>query len=115
MITFRDGPAAELSIDAPDAPLLTRVTRDEKGEFYLLDEPDDTVEEGETVFAYVRCGEPFAGFVDYSDGRGRKGEPFVLAEYRLLQHPPSDSILRAPGYWQAFVDGFTQDATEVTL
>lgn len=111
MIRFHDGPASDYTLGLRAAPLLLRVVIDLKGNVDALDQSEDRPSAAEQVFVYVRCGEPFCGFIDWSDGKGRRGEPFVNAEYRLLHFQPSDSVVRDQGYWRAFADGFNEEAS----
>ena len=94
MIQFLDGPAAGVELSLRAAPRILRVVRSENGEWDALDQPQDAPEAGEEVFVYVRAGEPFVGFIDYHDGRGRKGEPFINAKYWFPPTQPTEDEVR---------------------
>lgn len=110
MIRFHDGPASDYTLDLGATPLLLRVVFDDKGSLAALDQETDRPEENELIFAYVRCREPFCGFIDWHDGDGRRGSVFVNAEYRLLHRQPDDYTLRDNDNWRTFSEDFAKFA-----
>lgn len=109
MTRFHDGPASDYTLDLDGAPLLLRVVIDpDKGSLAALDQEADEPEKDELVFAYVRCREPFCGFIDWHDGDGRRGGVFVNAEYRLLHRQPDEHTLRHNDNWRTFSEDFAK-------
>ena len=95
MIRFLDGPAEGVCLSLRAAPKILRVVRNIEGdEWDALDQPEDEPSPGEEIYVYVRKALPFVGFIDWHDGRGRRGEPFVNAEYWFPSTQPLNDEAR---------------------
>ncbi|MEM1207731.1 MAG: hypothetical protein AAGI54_00560 [Planctomycetota bacterium] len=105
MITFLDGPAADITLVLQRAPVFLRAVVTKRGEWDALDLPDDEPKAGEQIHIYVRQGTPIVGFIDYRTGpKGgrRAGHPFASAEYRYAAEQPPDGVARDTKRWQAW-------------
>lgn len=102
MVQFLDGPAQGVRLMLARAPIYLRVVRNHVGEWNALDQPDDTPEAGEAIFAYRRVGEAGSLHLDRRNKRGRRvGEWYQTGEYRVLEQP-DDATLRDTEAWRAW-------------
>lgn len=110
MLKFLSGPAAGLAdgLMVRRAPLYLRVVRHEDGRWDALDMPVDTVEPGETAFAYRLVGKPRPLHVRSSE-RGASGS-FWMAEYEWVEPRPSADTMADNGLWRAWC--FAKQAEE---
>ena len=112
MIRFLDGPAAGVTLVLRRAPLLLRVVsrapargdRDLFGglAWDALDQLGDEPRAGETIHVYLRVGDVTKGFLDWHDGRGRRGTAFCSTDYRHVAEQPGDSHTRTKAAWRAW-------------
>ena len=110
MIRFLDGPVAETSLELLSAPEFLRVVRDPSGVVDALDQPDDEPTPDEEIYIYKRRGEPSHIFVDWHDGRGRKGGVWLSADYEFCE--ASESDVRTQEAWNAWCEHAPEDVTE---
>jgi hypothetical protein len=97
---FEGGPAAGVRLTLKRAPKYLRVVRDSEGKWDALDALDDTPAPGEAVIAYRKVSDDGAGFIDYTDGRGRRcGTSFISATYAVCDPQPPDDVLRDRERW----------------
>jgi len=98
MITFKDGPAAGVSLQLRRAPLFLRVVIDKKtGEVDALDQINDRPRLGEEIHAYRRVTNATKYHLRACiDGSGW----YSSASYRHHDEQPADHVGRDRGSWQ---------------
>ena len=100
MVTFLDGPAAGQSLHLARTPILLRVTHDPQADRWdALDQLEDQPTESERIYVYELATEPSRVFVDYRDGRGRRGMSMLHASYRLVRSCPPPTEMQARHGW----------------
>lgn len=95
MTTFEDGPAKGQRLMLKRAAHFLRVV-EANGKWDALDQPTDTPQPGEKLFAYEITGKP--GMVHLNCGGGRGGS-YPIATYRFLKEQPSDAEMRDAQAW----------------
>ena len=98
--TFVNGPAGLQILMLARSPRFLRAVRSAAGVWDALDQPADAPAQGEQIYVYRRLGNAFVGFVDWHDGRGRRGGRFSFARYTVVDPQPADQVLRVTAAWQ---------------
>ena len=119
MTRFLDGPAEGVdTLSLANAPRLLRVVRHRgTGEWDAIDEPGDRATTRESIWVYVRVGEPgLRWFLDYTTAGGyRRGDTIIDATYQLLPAQPPDATVRNNAAWERFVQSMSSPTTPSTL
>lgn len=98
MTTFQDGPAKGQHLMLKrHAKFLRVVVAD--GKWDALDQPEDTPQPNETLYAYVVVGE--IGMCHINRGGGRGGF-YAIANYRFVPIQPDQETMRDSSRWQAW-------------
>jgi hypothetical protein len=102
VISLHGGPADGVALVLKRAPLFLRVVYSEaKDDFDALDQLDDTPKSNETIYVYRRrAGAATYAFIDWHDGRGRKGARCAIAEYQFIEQQPGDAHTRGTNAWR---------------
>lgn len=100
MITLRDGPAAGTYL-VKGAPRLLRAVVDADGKGDVLDNPTDTPEPTERIYAYARVGE--AANVHINFGNRRKSGFYARADYTHMPSVDGEKV-RNNADWRAWVN-----------
>lgn len=104
MTKFNGGPANGQTLMLKRAPKFLRVTlKTERGKpkFDALDQPNDTPEATERIFAYEQFGEVGSAHINM----GRKGGGFyTLADYRFVPDQPTDAEMRNSVKWEKWCE-----------
>lgn len=96
MTHFDNGPAAGQTLMLKRAPKFLRVV-EALGVWDALDQLEDKPTPQETIYAYVRMGDPSMCHVN----RGSKGSGwYMVANYRLVPEQPTDAQMRDTSAWQ---------------
>lgn len=103
MTTFKDGPAQGQRLMLRRAPIFLRVTSFTVWD--ALDQPEDTPEPSENLFAYVLAGEPGHCHISTRGKDGRRGGGFYpIAEYRYVEQQPDDATMRDNAAWRKWCE-----------
>jgi hypothetical protein len=95
---FEDGPVKGVVLQLQRAPIFLRAV-ESSGTFDALDQPNDTPNANETLYAYVLTEPP--GYAHFYYGGGRGGW-LAIANYRLVTEQPFDSEMRNTARWRAW-------------
>lgn len=97
MTKFNDGPAAGVTLMLKRNPKYLRVVRgiDPASKFDALDQPHDTPEPHEIIFAYEMAKQIGAAFIDGPKCRGC----YPVSEYKLCANQPTDAQMRSQEQW----------------
>lgn len=90
MTTFEDGPARGHTLMLKRTPIFLRVVA-LNGKWDALDQPADSPDAAETIFAYKL--HEHKGSCHINAGRGRSGF-YPIATYRLVPEQPTDATMR---------------------
>ena len=99
MISFKNGPAAGVSLALNRAPELLRVVIDADGAVDALDQLSDEAKLQETIHVYHRSGSAVKGIACV---RGRGCRSYLSAEYHLYHRQPDDATARDTRLWTAW-------------
>jgi len=103
MITFQDGPAAEVRLFLQRAPYFLRVTDDGK-RWDGLDQPNDEPSDDETLHCYRMSKFIGRAFYDGARGGRRTGWSSMMAEYKYHEEQPPDATMRDNELWVKWTD-----------
>ena len=102
MTKFKDGPAKGQTLMLRRAVVYLRVTL-KNGKFDALDQPEDTPEPGEHLFAYRNTGTRNGTCHMRFSGSSRKASGFyAMAEYEICPEQPSQAQMRDTQQWRAW-------------
>lgn len=113
MTRFKDGPAAGKNMMLRRAVVFLRVTRlpadpqnrRSADKWDALDQPDDTPEPDEELFAYKHTGQNAGMCHVRMSGKAKGGSGFyAIAEYALCDPQPSDEEMRDVFKWRAWCE-----------
>jgi hypothetical protein len=106
MTRFVNGPAAGITLGLRRAPLYLRVARmddvDGKVTWDALDQLDDKVRPGETLYAYRKVPGSDQGVVCIRRAKG--GGCFHMAEYSVVEPQPDQDTMRHAGRWRRWCE-----------
>lgn len=100
MTTFTDGPAHSKTLMLHRAPFFLRVVMS-PDDIDALDQPEDTPNANELLFAYRLTKLPGHCHIRASKGRGGF---FPIAEYALIDPQPTDAQMRDRDQWVAWCE-----------
>jgi len=100
LTTFLDGPAEGKTLMLRSAVVFLRVT-EVKGDFDALDQPDDTPDPNETLYAYQIAAHH--GNCHIRSGTKGASGFYAIASYRLCPEQPTDEIMRDNVAWRQWV------------
>lgn len=107
MMLFLNGLAAGISGFSlgRESPIL-RVVFGNDGEFYVLDQPQDRIEDTEEILAYERVEATGTVHTNHEDDVGIFGHAmFPLTLYELVDPQPRDSVMRDTALWRKWLKG----------
>lgn len=99
MIEFLHGPANGEKLSLSRAPKFLRVVIDQAGKVDALDQLDDEVRDGETVYVYRIDGQAGSGVMC---SRGRGCQRFLSARYLPHSEQPPQELLRDNDAWRTW-------------
>lgn len=100
MTRFLDGPAQSAKLMLRRAAYWLRVTEC-AGKIDALDQPEDTPNANEKLYAYMIAEKPSTCHVRMSGGRGGF---YPIAVYRLSPVQPTDAQMRDTAAWKAWTE-----------
>lgn len=101
---FLDGPAAGVELSLGRTPVMLRVVQNRAGVWDALDQLNDEPKPQEKIYVYRVVPGTQSGMVhvQYSTGRGRRGQWMQGADYTALLEQPADEDVRTNDRWRAW-------------
>lgn len=97
MITFLDGPAADVALHLRRCPIFLRVVQSPSGKWDALDQLEDVARPREKIFLYVLLAQVIPCFM-------RPGGYCPIGRYRhLSDDQPQDAVMRDNAAWREWV------------
>lgn len=102
MVSFKDGPAADVVLPLRRAPKLLRVVVSRKGIWDALDQLDDTPNPQEAIHVYRLTAR--ATWMHIRATKRSASGMYAMADYAFVADPPAEEDLRDNARWRAWCE-----------